>query len=120
MREFGVVAYDVQGEFTPLSLKTAKWYSLVARGDRATHQRAPGFFGTDFLCDQVLKTAERLPRWFLSGNVTPARWLGRTASKPRKNGRDYLEITPKSAAACFAKHNKRLPAELGDLLETPV
>jgi hypothetical protein len=107
-----VVAYDLDGESTVFDLKKARKFHLVRKGFSDTHHRDPSVPRTGFLFDQVVKTADRLPRWFLSGNVTPARWSGRTVSKPRRNGRDYLEVRPKCAAEYFLKHNRRLPSEL--------
>jgi len=111
-----VVAYDENGEFTFFNFKRAKAYSLVCKGISDSYHD-PRFPGTDFLFDGIVKTADQTPRWFLSGNVSPARWLGRTASKPRTNGRDYLEVTPKYAGACFIKYKRRLPPELAAVVD---
>ncbi len=115
----GVVAYDVNGEFTFLNLKKAKAYRLAGKGQSGTFLRDSGVPGADFIFDQIVTTGETVPRWFLSGNATSARWGGRTVSKPRRNGRDYLEVTPQCAATCFVKFNKRLPSELAAIVAMP-
>lgn len=113
---FRVVAYDQNGEFTFFDLKKAKCYCLAREGMSEVYDRDSASPGTGFVFDGILKTADSPPRWFLSGNVNSARWLGRTFSKPRRNGRDYLEVNPRYAAACFFKHRKRLPPELAAAL----
>ncbi|MGO9462872.1 MAG: helix-turn-helix domain-containing protein [Isosphaeraceae bacterium] len=115
----GVVAYDMNGEFTFLNLKKATVYRLAEKGLSGTYHRDSGVPGGDFLFDEIVKTVEKVPRWFLSGNASPARWGGRTVLKPRRNGRDYLEVTPQCAASCFITFKKRLPSELAAVRAMP-